>query len=136
MTGEISSLMQSLLSSSRELPEQTAGRIEKGQAVAGPQQVAGNARPDSALEDGESRPEDKQPLEGDALNGTISDLNSLAQQMHRELRFSLDDESGEMVIKVIDKETDQVLRQIPSQEVLELRQRLTDAVGVFFRDSV
>jgi flagellar protein FlaG len=39
------------------------------------------------------------------------------------------------VIKVIDRETDEVVRQIPSEEVVRMRKRLQEAAGVIFQDS-
>lgn len=64
-----------------------------------------------------------------------SGLNELVHELHRELRFSVDQDSGETVIKVIDQETDEVVRQIPSDEVVQLRKRLEEAAGVIFQDS-
>ena len=57
----------------------------------------------------------------------VSNLNQLVRDLHRELKFSVDDDSGETVVKVIDKETDEVVRQIPSAEVLRLRKRLEES---------
>ena len=69
------------------------------------------------------------------LNEVVSELNNLVRDLHRELQFSVDDESGETMIKVVDSKTDEVVRQIPSEEVVRLRQRLEEAAGVIFRDS-
>jgi flagellar protein FlaG len=65
----------------------------------------------------------------------VSNLNQLVRELHRELRFSVDKESGDTVIKVIDSETDEVVRQIPSEELMALRRRLEEAAGVIFQDS-
>jgi flagellar protein FlaG len=69
------------------------------------------------------------------LNEVVSELNNLVRDLHRELRFSVDDESGETMIKVVDSKTDEVVRQIPSEEMVRLHQRLEEAAGVIFRDS-
>jgi len=135
MTGEISSMIQSLQPPNRDLPQQETSRVAKGQEVAATDPVNGKRRPDEVAK-AETRAEETERPYEEALNGTVSDLNILAQQMRRELRFSLDDESGEMVVKVIDKETDKVLRQIPSDEILALRKRMADVAGVIFSDSV
>ncbi len=138
MIGEISSLVQNLQPSTRDLSEQSSvGRASKGQGVAAAQQVGGRPIPGTRqVGEQEDRPGDARKLEGEELDGTVSDLNVLAQQMHRELRFAVDEDSGEVVVKVIDSETDEVLRQIPPEEVLKLRERLIDAAGVIFRGSV
>ena len=42
---------------------------------------------------------------------------------------------GDTIIKVVDRETDEVIRQIPSEEVVRLRQRLEEVAGVLFDGS-
>jgi len=69
------------------------------------------------------------------LDDMVSELNNLVRELHRELQFSVDDKSGETIIKVVDRETDEVVRQIPSEEVVRLRQRLQEAAGTIFQDS-
>ena len=69
------------------------------------------------------------------LGNVVSELNNLVRELHRELQFSVDDESGETVIKVVDRETDEVVRQIPSEDVVRLRKRLQEAAGLIFQDS-
>ncbi|MCB1774598.1 MAG: flagellar protein FlaG [Gammaproteobacteria bacterium] len=81
------------------------------------------------------RQQDQQEKESEPLEEVVSDLNNLVRELHRELQFSVDEDSGETVIKVIDKETDEIVRQIPSEEIMELRRRLQQATGVIFRDS-
>jgi flagellar protein FlaG len=73
--------------------------------------------------------------EQEPLDHVVSDLNSLVRELHRELQFSVDDESGDTVIKVIDLETDEVVRQIPSEEAMRMRRHLQETTGVIFQDS-
>jgi flagellar protein FlaG len=80
--------------------------------------------------DARERVEEERPLDE-----VVSDLNKLVRDLHRELRFSVDQDSGDTVIKVIDRETKEVVRQIPSEELVALRKRLQQAAGVIFRDS-
>jgi flagellar protein FlaG len=69
------------------------------------------------------------------LDEVVSELNNLVRELHRELRFAVDDASGEVVVKVVDSETDEVVRQIPGEEVVRLRQRLQENAGIIFQDS-
>ena len=64
------------------------------------------------------------------LDQTVEELSSLVQSLQRELNFSVDDKSGRTVIKVIDSETDEVIRQIPSEEVIELAQMIDQHAGL------
>jgi len=58
------------------------------------------------------------------LDQTVTQLNDSLQNIQRNLEFSVDKDAGRIVINVVDKETDQIVRQIPSEEVLELAKNL------------
>ena len=47
--------------------------------------------------------------------------------MQRELRFSVHRETERVVIEVIDKDTDEVIRTIPPQEALALIEHFQDS---------
>lgn len=57
---------------------------------------------------------------------TVANLNDYMQDIRRSLQFSMDEESGRTIITVIDAETKEVIRQIPSDEVLALVRRLKE----------
>lgn len=121
MTNDVGTLKPALPSVAQSSPTARAGRVE--------QEVQANANPD-ALRKTERAAQEEEPLED-----VVSNLNQLVRDLHRELQFSVDEDSGDTVIKVIDSKTDEVLRQIPSEEVMRLRQRLEEAAGVIFQDS-
>jgi flagellar protein FlaG len=54
----------------------------------------------------------------------IAHLNDYVQSVQRDLEFSLDDGSGETVVRVIDRTTQKVVRQIPSDVALKLARNL------------
>jgi len=56
----------------------------------------------------------------------ISKLNDYVQSTERTLDFQLDEESGQTVIKVFDKESSELIRQIPDELALTLAQKLND----------
>ena len=58
-------------------------------------------------------------LDQKALKEALSTL----QTDNTSLNFSIDDTSGTVVIKVVDKTSGDVVRQIPAEEVLVLRQQ-------------
>ena len=69
-------------------------------------------------------------FEQDRLDKTVEELSTLVQGLNRELNFSVDDDSGKTIIKVIDSETDEVIRQIPSEEVVEMAQMIDQHAGL------
>lgn len=64
------------------------------------------------------------PSESQTLSNAIEKLNSRIQNLNRNLQFSLDKDSGELLVKVIDAQTHKVIRQIPSEEALALAQNI------------
>ena len=54
-------------------------------------------------------------------------LNELMAERERSLRFRVDEASGRTVITVLDATTHEVVRQIPSEELLALARAPRDA---------
>ena len=54
------------------------------------------------------------------LAAAVDKLNSEVQNLNRNLEFSLDKDSGELVVKIVDAKTREVISQIPRQEALQL----------------
>jgi flagellar protein FlaG len=56
----------------------------------------------------------------------VSDINNYVQNLQRSLLFTVDEESGKDVVTVLDTETEEVIRQYPSEEVLVIARRLAE----------
>ena len=59
----------------------------------------------------------------------LQQIKSLTEDGVYSVRFENDNEAGEFVVKVVDRETDEVIRQIPPEELLSLTKRLNDLRG-------
>ena len=59
-----------------------------------------------------------------ALAGVVQSMNDYMQSVQRELRFTVDEGTGRTIIKVLDRENDQVIRQIPPEDVLKMAGQL------------
>jgi flagellar protein FlaG len=68
------------------------------------------------------------------LGNAVADLNKVAQANAQGVRFSVDEDSGRTIVKVVDTQTDTVLRQIPSVEALKLWRSIEQMQGVMLRD--
>lgn len=71
-------------------------------------------------------------LSSENLADAINTLNQVPVIKERNLSFSIDDLSGRSVIKLRDKKTDEVIKQIPSEELLKVAQdvkRLQEQMG-------
>lgn len=64
------------------------------------------------------------------INQVVEELNNKVQNIRRELHFAVDDESGYTIITVVDTESEEVIRQIPSEEVVALSRHLEQHAGL------
>ena len=62
----------------------------------------------------------------EAFDRVVSELEAYVQNAQRNLDFQVDDKTGRVVVKVIDATDDSVIRQIPSEEMLAVAQRIQD----------
>lgn len=101
-------LVKPLQSSQKADTKEDETKLEKRQEVASQQ------KPSDVMKD----------MPKEELDETISQLNDSLQNVQRNLEFSIDKEVGQIVINVRDRETDEIVRQIPSEDVLELAKNL------------
>ncbi|ALO34271.1 flagellar biosynthesis protein FlaG [Colwellia sp. MT41] len=71
------------------------------------------------------------PLTTEQLEKVAQQLQEFVGNMNRGLEFSVDKDSGRDVIKVIDKNSGELVKQFPSEEVLTLVAKLSEMVGAF-----
>lgn len=60
------------------------------------------------------------------LDQSVSELSRSVQLIERNLEFRVDDNSGRTVITVKDSDTQEVIRQIPSEQLLQLSARIKE----------
>ena len=58
------------------------------------------------------------------LEQAVAKLNDYVQNTERKLNFQLDEDAGLTIIRVFDKATDELIRQIPNEEAVSLAQKL------------
>lgn len=63
------------------------------------------------------------------LKNSVDAINRFLQD-NSEVHFSIDEDSGLSVVKVIDTETKKVLRQLPSEQSLEIGKNLGSLKGM------
>ncbi|WP_411378938.1 flagellar protein FlaG [Pseudomonas sp. MPB26] len=74
------------------------------------------------------------PSSQDDLKKAVTDIKEFVQAAQRNLDFSIDDSTHQVVVKVIATDTGEVIRQIPSETALKLAQSLSSASHVLFDD--
>ncbi len=67
------------------------------------------------------------------LDQAIKAVNEFVKPFNNALNFSVDQESKTTVVKVIDQSTKEVIRQIPSEEMLALAKALDTMKGLLIQ---
>ncbi|MCQ4258386.1 flagellar protein FlaG [Stutzerimonas stutzeri] len=77
--------------------------------------------------------EDKGAKGQENMTDLVERFRSQVQSIQRDLSFSVDDSTGDVVVKVIDGDSGKVVRQIPSEEILRLTERLDEMRSLMFK---
>jgi flagellar protein FlaG len=64
----------------------------------------------------------------------VSDINKSMQSLSQGIEFSIDTDSKQNIVKVIDPQTKEVLRQMPTQEALEIAKALDQMIGKLIKE--
>ena len=92
------------------LPMEQKAAAEESQIIPGIQKIQENAQKS-------------------ALNKTASDLEQISLAFNRRLKFVVDQESNDIIIKVIDNETDKVIKVLPPEELQRLHSKIKETMG-------
>ncbi|RMH54939.1 MAG: flagellar protein FlaG [Candidatus Hydrogenedentota bacterium] len=115
-----------------------AGSVELAVPVGGSSPAAApvqrNAAPENVPPD-RGAPLSEEKREGvpdrEEMETVATALGQVAEVMDRDLSFSVDDKTGDIVIKVMDGQGE-VIRSIPSEDVLKLKESLNSMAGLLF----
>jgi flagellar protein FlaG len=104
-----------------------------GMAVVGRRSAAAQGGPAVAARVGTS-PEIERPNLPQESRQAVAAANRALEQRARELMFEFDQDAGRVIVRLVDKRTGEVLRQVPSQEMLRIaRTLLQDAAGALLQ---
>lgn len=78
------------------------------------------------------------------LEKSAADIKKSAQQlqrlsdmvMGRKLRFNVNNELGSVVVKIVDSNTNQVIKEIPSADMQKIKINIRKAIGIIFDDVI
>lgn len=68
----------------------------------------------------------------DMLEKMVEEINREYASRNISLKFSVDSDTGSLIIRVMDTTNDKVIRQIPPDVVLSIRQRMRSLLGDIF----
>ncbi|MDR3160701.1 MAG: flagellar protein FlaG [Spirochaetaceae bacterium] len=114
----------------RELPQERGARQHEDASVRArtPEQQAAVVEQFTA-----SLPENRK--RGD-IDSTLEDIEKISLAFNKRLKFAVDYQSHEVTVKVIDRETDKVIRELPPEELQRLHGKIREALGLLFDERI
>jgi len=70
------------------------------------------------------------------IHRVAADIEQVSQTFNRKLQFVVDQQSQEVIVKVIDKNTDKVIKVLPPEELQRLHRKLRETIGLLFNEKV
>lgn len=79
---------------------------------------------------------EKAAMKTEDLRAVVDKLNELMADGKRSLNFRVDTASDGVVVQVMDSQTQELVRQIPTEEALKLREFIEGMMGIIFNRKV
>jgi len=84
---------------------------------------------------GESTIGNKSAVLDNQLDESSEAINTaLFERTNQKLKFSEDEKTGKMIIQIVDKESEDVIRQIPAQQFLDLIYNINKVASAVLKD--
>lgn len=77
----------------------------------------------------------EQPRNRENLEAATKVVREFVEPINSNLEFSVDGDTGQLVVKIIDRATKEVIRQMPSEEMLAIAKTLDNIKGLFVKQT-
>lgn len=71
-------------------------------------------------------------IQGEDLEKVVKSLNDFLQPVNTHLKFELHEDLNEYYVTVVDNQTNEVLKEIPSKKLLDIYAKMADYMGILF----
>ncbi|CEM61596.1 flagellar biosynthesis protein FlaG [Treponema phagedenis] len=75
-------------------------------------------------------------LTNEELAKAIERIRKISDMFGRKLQFRVNKAIDQVVVKVIDSNTDKVIREVPSAEIQKLQERIKETIGLLFDETI
>ena len=95
---------------------------------------ASSENPAKAIESSRLPLRAQQP-EREEVEAAARSVREFVQPINSNLEFSVSEDTGQLVVKIIDRTTKEVIRQMPSEEMLAIAKTLDGIKGLFVKQT-
>lgn len=119
-----------------KIPGVTTPGIPPGHPVGNPEQAVRLRFPDSQSRLGRMEAGPSAPGTVEDLRKTLDVLEDTFLLFNRRLKFSVNEAIDRVVVKVVDGNTDKVIKEIPPEEIQRLIVRIKETIGLLFDEQI
>ncbi|MFP4178962.1 MAG: flagellar protein FlaG [Spirochaetaceae bacterium] len=66
----------------------------------------------------------------------LNDILRFTSLFNRKLKFSVNNDLQQVIVKVVDRETDKVIKEIPPEALQRLRERMQEVIGLLIDEEI
>lgn len=66
----------------------------------------------------------------------LREIIDITEVFNRKLKFSIDKDIGQVIVKVVDKNTDKVIKEIPPDQLKRLYAKMKEAIGLIIDETI
>jgi len=78
---------------------------------------------------------EKKNIDPEEVKKAVDELNKLSGSSNEKIQFSLDDKTNRVIIKVMDRDTNEVISEIPGKYSIRLLEHFREYMGLFVDES-
>ncbi|MBO8173155.1 MAG: flagellar protein FlaG [Bacillaceae bacterium] len=85
---------------------------------------------------GEENKDKNQLLNEEQLQAKLDKINHTVALYNKQLKFEFHKDANQLMVKVINKETHEVIRELPPEEILDLEARIRNMIGILIDEKL
>lgn len=66
----------------------------------------------------------------------VDELAKMARSFNRRLEFSINEDINQVIVKIVDQDSGEVVKQIPPEDVVKVHARIREAIGLLFDQKI
>lgn len=74
------------------------------------------------------------PVLGDNISSEstqiLKEVLQISDVLNRKVKFSVDTDSNRVIIRILDKETNEIVRELPPEALVKLHKKMKEAMGI------
>lgn len=111
--------------------EQSAGKVEReNKRVIKEENISKNSSKDAVLYSSEKNNDTREEGRIKNIRAAVDTINESLKETHTSIKMKYHDELNRISIKIVDDETQKVIKEIPPEDTLDMIQKMLEQAGV------